>query len=123
MTRRIRITHFSPWADRLEDVSSFLQRLPQIDLTPKVARPEDPELMQMARLDCDWHAENSRVFGAMTHAQIDFLPARVAGGHGLVELARSTRPNDEEWWLLFDGQTPQTVHFSTAGHGLLEMAS
>lgn len=65
--------------------------------------------MRMARLDCDWHGENTRVFAAMNHAGLEFLPARVTGANGLAELAKSTRPSDEIWWLIFDGQTPQKL--------------
>ncbi len=104
--RHIRVIHFSPWADRLEDVEAFLHRLPAMDLSKRVARPD---LLQMARLDCDWHGENSRAFAAMQHADLEFLPARVTGPAGFIDLAKSPRPANEEWWLIFEGQTPQKL--------------
>jgi hypothetical protein len=107
--RRIRIFHFCSWADRLEDASAFLQRLPTADLTSRVANPKDENLVRMARLDCDWHGENTRVYAAMTHADLEFLPARVSGAAGMLDLAKAERPADEEWWLIFDGQNPQKL--------------
>jgi len=104
--RRVRIIHFSPWAERLEDVDTFLRRLPSLDLTKRIA---GPDLMTMARLDADWHGENSRVFASMAHPDLEFLPARVTGPTGLLELAASRPPAIEEWWLLFEGQTPQKL--------------
>jgi len=104
--RNVRIIHFCPWADRLETVADFLARVPTLDLAPRVARPD---LLPMARLDCDWHAENSRAFAAMQHPEISFQPALVTGPAGFLALAKLTRPDDEEWWLIFDGQTPQKL--------------
>ncbi len=104
--RKIRIIHFSPWADRLEDVDTFLRRLPGLDLSRRVT---SQDLLAMARLDADWHGENSRAFAAMQHPEIDFLTARVTGPGGLIELAQAKRPGDEEWWLIFEGQTPQKL--------------
>ena len=97
MSRKLRIIHFCSWADRLEDVDGFLRRLPKLDLTHRVT---SPDLLAMARLDCDWHGENSRVFASMRHPHLEFLTSRVTGVAGLIELAKSTRPPDEEWWLL-----------------------
>ena len=107
--RRIRIFHFCSWADRLEAASTFLQRLPTADLTTRVANPKDENLVRMARLDCDWHGENTRVYTAMTHANIEFLPAQVSGAAGMLDIAKAERPADEEWWLIFDGQNPQKL--------------
>jgi len=107
--RRVRIFYFCPWAGRLEDANAFLQRLADIDLTPRVSNPKDPELVRMARLDCDWHGEIARVFAIMSHAKIDFLPARVVGVPGMIEFAKAGRPSEEEWWLIFEGQNPQKL--------------
>lgn len=107
--RRIRIFHFCPWADKLEAADTFLQRLPEFNVAAKVSDPANPDLVRMARLDCDWHGENTRCFATMTHPQIEFLPAKVTGIPGMLDLAKSTRPSDEEWWLIFDGQNPQKL--------------
>lgn len=103
------IIHFSGWADRLEDAESFLKRLPTLDLASRVKNPADPGLMRMARLDCDWHGENTRAFAAIEQTGFTFLPARVAGGPGLLELAKLGRIVDQESWLVFDGQGPQKL--------------
>jgi hypothetical protein len=107
--RRIRIFHFSGWANRMEDASAFLTRLPELDLTGRVERPSDADLLQMARLDCDWHGEITRVLAVMNHPDLDFLQARIVGVQGMLDLARAARPVDEEWWLMFEGQTPQKL--------------
>lgn len=110
MPRRLRVLHFSTWADHLEDAQEFLARLPDLDLAPRVSNKDDPELMRMARLDCDWHGENTRALAAMQHAQLEFLPARVLGIRGVIDLVKSVRPTDEEWWLIFEGQSPQKLN-------------
>jgi hypothetical protein len=109
MPRLLRIIHFSTWADHLEDAHAFLNRLPQLNVAARVTNPQDPELLKMARLDCDWHGENTRVFAALSHPQLEFLPAKVTGLHGILELAKATRPPNEEWWLVFEGQSPQRL--------------
>lgn len=65
--------------------------------------------MRMARLDCDWHGENTRAFAAMTSSALEFLPARVTGASGLIELAKARPVPEEERWLIFDGQGPQKL--------------
>jgi hypothetical protein len=107
--RRIRIFHFCSWAGRLEEASTFGQRLPDLDLTGRVANPHDTALLRMARLDCDWHGAITQVLAVMNHAELDFLPARVTGVQGMLDFARATRPVDEEWWLVFEGQNPQKL--------------
>ena len=104
----LRVFHFSHWADEVEDAAVFLQRLPEMDIRPRVANPADPELCRMARLDCDWHGENTRAFAHLTHPELTFLPARVTGPGGLLALARPT-PAAEERWLIFEGHTPQKL--------------
>ena len=107
--RRIRIVHFCPWASGLEEAQAFLGRLPAIDVRPRVASPDDPALVRMARLDCDWHGENTRAFAAMTHPALEFLPAFVTGASGLLSLVQMPAAPDEERWLIFDGQNPQKI--------------
>jgi hypothetical protein len=109
MPRRLRITHFSSWAETLRGAEAFLDALPQVDLRGRVARAGDPELLRMARLDCDWHGENTRVFAALSHPDLEFLPARVCGAAGLLELARAPAEPGVESWLVFDGQGPQKL--------------
>ena len=107
--RRIRVLHFCPWAARLQDASEFLTELPQLDLASRVSNPADPALMRMARLDCDWHAEHARAFGAMRQAGLEFLPARVFGATGAGDVLAVRKPADEEWWLVITGQHPQLL--------------
>jgi len=107
--RRIRVFHFCSWAGRLEPAEAFMQKLPAIDLTTRVTAPNDPGLMRMARMDCDWHGENTRVLANMTHPSIEFLPAMVTGTPGMLDLAEAERPANEEWWLIFEGQNPQKL--------------
>lgn len=104
---RLRIVHYCPWGDDLEPAEAFLERLPTSDIRTKVANPKDAELMRMARLDCDWHAENVRVFARMAHPNIEFLPALVLGKTGLQTLLRPQIPEGETWWLVTMGQHPQ----------------
>jgi hypothetical protein len=109
--RRIRIAHFCHWADGLEEAHAFLARLPSLDLSKRVTNCADPSLMRLARLDCDWHGENTRSFAAMTHPALDFLPAYVSGAAGLLDLIKlPTAPGTgEERWLIFDGQNAQKL--------------
>lgn len=109
MPHRIRIVHFSVWAERVEDAAIFLNRLPLLDLTSRIAKSGDPELLRMARLDCDWHGENSRAFAAMTHPAIEFMPAQVTGAAGLFDLTQPHAGDGVERWLVFDGQGPQKL--------------
>jgi len=109
MNLPLRIVHFSAWADRVEEVDVFLQRLPQLDLRGRVSNPNDAGLIRMARLDADWHGENARAFAAMTHPDLRFLPARVTGITGLLDLTKASSDKKEETWLIFDGQGPQKI--------------
>jgi len=107
--RRIRVLHFCPWAARLQDAAEFLAGLPRLDLRSRVSNPADPALMRMARLDCDWHAEHARAFGAMRADGLEFLPARVFGATGAGDVLAARKPADEEWWLVITGQHPQLL--------------
>jgi hypothetical protein len=101
--------HFCPWATRLMDGAEYLRTLPALDLTSRVARPDDAALLQMARLDCDWHGENVRALGALRDDAIEFLPARVLGKEGLIALLNEYAPSGEEWWFVITGQHPQML--------------
>lgn len=107
--RRLRITHFSPWAEGVEDAAHFLQRLPELNLSARVSNKDDADLLVKARLDADWHGENSRCFAEMKHPALSFSPARVTGIPGLLELVKSAPSREEENWLIFDGQGPQKI--------------
>ena len=102
--RRVRIVHYCTWADQLEDAAAYLERLAHFDVRTRVTDPNDARIVRMARLDCDWHAENARVFASLTHPQIEFLPARVVGRTGLAALLQMPFPADEEIWLVVMGQ-------------------
>lgn len=105
----MRLIHFCPWANRLADGAEYLRALPARDLRSRVARPDDAALLQMARLDCDWHGENLRALGALRHDGLEFLPARVLGKEGLSDLLVSAPPAGEEWWFVLTGQHPQMM--------------
>lgn len=93
-----------------------------MDLKPLISDPDDANLMAKARLDCDWQGENVRVFSSMSHPQIEFLPAWVAGIKGMVELAQicmtgqapGAAPSGEERWLVIMDQQPKALK-DTAG--------
>lgn len=107
--RRIRLFVFSPWADRLQEGLAYLAGIPAIDVAKRVSNPSDAALLKMARLDCDWHAENVRALGAAADNAIEFLPVQALGKSGLADLMGLARPQDEEWWLVFTGQHPQML--------------
>lgn len=109
LRRRLRLFHFNTWASRLEDSAVFSQRLPELDLTARTTDPHDPEQTRLIRFDCDWHGAVSQVLAVINHPELDFMAARVVGLPGLVDLARASRPADEEWWLVFEGCTPQKL--------------
>lgn len=109
--RRVRITHFCPWADGWEETAAFLGRLPTLDVAARTAQSGDGRLRTMARLDCDWHGENARCFAALQHPQVEFLSPHVVGVAGLADFlqAAARRPPGMADWLLFMGQHPQTL--------------
>ncbi len=107
--RRVRLFVFSPWAERLQDGSAYLAGISSIDVAKRVSQPGDAALVKMARLDCDWHAENVRALGAATSEAIEFLPVQALGKSGLADLMGLAKPKDEEWWLVFTGQHPQML--------------
>ena len=109
LRRRVRLFVFSPWADRLQDGADYLRELPAMDVTKRVAQPADSSLVQMARLDCDWHGENIRALGAAAADGLEFLPVQALGKSGLADLLGADRPADEEWWLVMTGQHPQMM--------------
>ena len=91
------------------DSPDYLRTLPTRDLRARVARPDDAALLQMARLDCDWHGENVRALESLQHEAVEFLPSRVLGKEGLSALLAATPPPDEEWWFVLTGQHPQMM--------------
>jgi len=107
--RRVRLFVFSPWAGRLQDGGEYLRDLPAFDVKTRVTNPADAALVQMARLDCDWHGENVRALGAAAADDIEFLPVQAIGKPGLADLLAATKPDDEEWWLVLTGQHPQMM--------------
>ncbi len=109
MKRRVRICYFNTWARGLEDAVVYAARAPTLDLAVLVSDPRDAALLRKARLDCDWYAENARCFAAMSHAEIEFLPAWVVGQAGLLELAKAPREPGEERWLVTMGHQPQAL--------------
>lgn len=119
--RKLRVIHYSTWVDDFEPAAAYLQRQATRDLTPRVANANDPELMRMARLDCDWHNENVRCFAAMAVPGFAMQPALVVGARGLLALVQRSamKPADEEWWLIFAGQEPKTLASAVEKLGLV----
>jgi hypothetical protein len=115
--RHVRVIHFCPWAGRLQDGKAFLAGLPQLDLRIRVSDPENAGLMRMARLDCDWHGENVRAFGAMSRPGLKFLPIQAVGVTGAVAVLANPAAPGEERWLVITGQHPQML--GEAGDRLL----
>lgn len=107
--RRIRTIHFCPWAAQLEATEVFLGRIPSLNISGHVSDPSSEKLLKMARLDCDWHAENARAFGVMQHPSLSFLPSFVSGKEGLASLLSRRAPIDEETWVIFAAQHPQKL--------------
>ncbi len=107
--RRVRVCYFNTWAHGREDATAYVARVASMDLTPLVSNPRDPALLRKARLDCDWYGENTRVFAALNHAQLDFLPAWVCGPAGLLDIAMAPRAPGEERWLVLMGHQPQAL--------------
>jgi hypothetical protein len=107
--RRVQLFVFNPWAERLQDGTDYLRELPAANVAARVSNPADAALVQMARLDCDWHGENVRALGSIAADRIGFLPVQVLGKSGLAELLGANKPPDEEWWLVFTGQHPQKL--------------
>ena len=108
-TRRVRVHFFNPWARALEDIGVYLDNIPHLDLSEWVERPDDADLLQRARLDCDWHGECARCFSSLVYHGVEFLPARILGVEGLLNLAQVSQSNSggEEWWLCLMAQHPQ----------------
>lgn len=105
----MRVCYFNTWAQGLEDAASYVSRVPEIDLVPLVTDPADKALLSKARLDCDWYGENTRVFGALAHPGLEFLPSWVCGTAGVLDVARTPREDGEERWLVTMGQQPQAL--------------
>jgi hypothetical protein len=107
MKRPIRIIFYSPrWGCGLEDSAGHLELLPVRDLRSKVTDPDDPELMRMARLDCDWDGECLRAFAAMQHPELEFLPALIADTQGLLDFVKDGTFRGAVPWLIITDQNP-----------------
>jgi hypothetical protein len=109
MSQTVSVIHFSPWADGLEPADHFLNRLPAIDLAARVSNPADTELLKIARLDCDWHGENTRCLSRSQDPLLTFGAAHVTGIPGLLELVKTPPSAGQVSWLFFDGQSPQKL--------------
>jgi len=107
--RRVRVCYYNTWAGPLEAAADYLARVPDINLAPLVTNAADKTLMQKARLDCDWYAENLRCFAALQHKGIEFLPAWVCGKHGALDFARVPREPGEERWFITMAHQPQSL--------------
>jgi hypothetical protein len=107
--RRVRVCYFNTWAQGLEDAAAYVARVPAIDLAGLVSDPTSKALLAKARLDCDWYGENTRVFAALGHPGIEFLPSWVCGVGGVLDAARAPRAEGEERWLVTMGQQPQAL--------------
>jgi len=107
--RRVQLFVFNPWAGRLQDGAEYLRELPTMEVAKRVTNPADAALVQMARLDCDWHGENVRALGAAAVEGMAFLPVQTVGKPGLADLLVATKPADEDWWLVLTGQHPQMM--------------
>lgn len=105
--RELQLCVLSSWAQAVEDAGAYLGRLHTLDLKEFVARPNDPDLLRKARLDCDWHAENVRCFAALLDRELSVAGAHVCGPAGLLDLAAACK--DGERWLITTGQQPQAL--------------
>lgn len=85
----------------------FLRELPARDISARVSDPANSDLMRMARLDCDWHAETVRVCATLAHSELEFLPARVLGAAGLQDLIALPASADEDRWFVVTAQHPK----------------
>lgn len=104
--RRVRVYYYSSWGGKVQEAGDYLAAQPTRDLSPGVARPGDPELLRLARLDRDGDAQNLRAFAAMQHSNITFLPIRIVGSWGLFDLYNLPPPLNEEPWLVFIASRP-----------------
>jgi hypothetical protein len=103
------VIHFCPWADLLQGGGEFLGELANRNLCGRVSDPGDAALLEMARLDCDWHGENVRALGAMRRDGIEFRRVDVLGINGLRDLASEPGVAGEERWFVITGQHPQML--------------
>ena len=103
LTRRVHVCYSNTRGGTVEDAGGYLARVPGSGLAPLVASKGDKRLMQKARLDCDWHAENARCFAEMTHDGVEFLLAWIWGPAGKLELDQRPREAGEEHWLIATG--------------------
>ena len=91
------------------ETSVWLKGLAALDVSKRTSRPDDPTLVQMAHLDCDWHAECARCFDQLAHPGLSFLPSRVLGPSGFAQLIAQPTPSDEESWFVSFAHHPQQL--------------
>ena len=104
--RRVRVCFFNNWAAGLEEAAAYVDRVAHLDLAPHVPDPRDPAILRLARLDCDWYAENARCFASLRHPEVEFLPAWTVGRNSLLELAKRPPETGVERWLITIGHQP-----------------
>jgi hypothetical protein len=107
--RQAIVCYFNTWADRLEGTHDYVRRARTIDLSARVDDAADLGLMQKARLDCDWYAENAACFAAMAHPDIDFTQSFVTGAPGLMDFAKLPCAPGTERWLITMAHQPQSL--------------
>ncbi|HZZ20945.1 MAG TPA: hypothetical protein VFE25_16340 [Opitutaceae bacterium] len=108
-TRRVRVCYFNSWARGLQDADSYVAGVPYIPIATFVTNSGDSDLLTKARLDCDWYGENTRVFSAMRHEGLAFLPAMVCGLAGVPDIAAFPKVEGEERWFVTMGHQPQAL--------------
>jgi hypothetical protein len=85
----------------------FLRGLPDRDISARVSDPANADLMQIAHLDCDWHAATVRACTTMADPEMEFLPACVLGAAGLRDLISLPQCADEDRWFVMTAQDPK----------------
>lgn len=106
----MRVFLYSPWATSLCTAANHLSAGAPEFVPDAAAMLREPGLVNMARLDRAWYAENVRCihasFGENGGGEVD-----VFGLPGLADLLTETtrRSDQREWWALFSGHQPQTL--------------
>ncbi len=106
--RALTLACFCPWGEGLETASAFAARAAQLDVSTRTAQAT-PDLLRMARLDCDWHGENVRCWAHLQHPAFTVREVLSFGPAGLPALLSRRPTADEERWVIFDGQNPEKI--------------
>lgn len=110
MAKPVRILYYSTWCDGVMDAKEYLtDALSKRDLASRVSDRKNPDLIRLARLDCDWDAECLRCFSQMQHERVEFLPAMIISPLGWVDLLKRGLNKGEQTWLIMIGQRPATI--------------